>query len=52
MVAWEHKVKGKLLFCFKDEHVKSDVYVNGDDMGVRKSLMVQNVEQVSYPVRN
>lgn len=40
MVVWEYKVKGKFLFCFKDEYVKLDVYVNGDDMGVRKSLMV------------
>lgn len=27
-------------------YVKSDVYVNGDDTGVKQILMVQNDEQV------
>lgn len=32
--------------CFKISYVKSDVYVNGDDTGVKQILMVQNDEQV------
>lgn len=40
------------FYCFKMSYVKSDVYVKGDDTGIRKILMVRMMSKSQDLMRN